>query len=117
MSDYAQVQIYTPPYDFIDNGAAELMLVYETPAGAPASPVFYFDGGSAVLKRGAGQFVVFPFIDSAVRKLLNRGGKITVAEMDGEEIARSYETDILSGRPRDLPSDGRNENIGQKENG
>lgn len=112
MNDSAQARFYTPPYDFIDNGAAELMLVCETVPENPDSPLFYFDGEKAVLKRKTGQFIVFPFIESAVKKLLDGIEKIMMTEMNGAEIVRVYEAAVRFVGPDELPAAGKKENIG-----
>ena len=114
MTDSEHDQFYTPPYDFIDNGAAELMLIYEAVPENPDSPFFYFDGEKAVLKRKTGQSVVFPFIESAVKKLLDGGKKIMITEMNGEEIVRVYEAAVRFVGPDELPATGKKENIGKK---
>lgn len=112
MNDSAPARFFTPPYDFIDNGESELMLVCETVPEDPEAPLFYFDGRQAVLKRRTGQFIVFPFIENAVKKLLGGIEKIMMTEMNGAEIVRVYEAAVRFVDPDELPAAGKKENIG-----
>ena len=74
-------------YDWIDNGAGELMLVLNAPAGAPdeESAQFVYDGfAEAMLIRNRRQIIYLPDVCQAVRNMLDKIKIITVAEMSDE---------------------------------
>ena len=74
-------------YDWIDNGAGELMLVLTAPAGAPdeENAQFVYDGcAEAMLVRNRGQIIYLPDVCQAVRNMLDKIKIITVAEMSDE---------------------------------
>jgi hypothetical protein len=74
-------------YDWIDNGAGELMLVLNAPAGTPdeENVQFVYDGfAEAMLVRNRGQIIYLPDVCQAVRNMLDKIKIITVAEMSDE---------------------------------
>lgn len=89
--------IYTLQYDFIDNGAGDLMMVIETAEKSPEKGVFYFDGiFQALFKRREDQLVALPHVTAPVRELLSSIEKIIIAEMDDDdEITEVYEVPVV----------------------
>lgn len=85
-------EILSLQYDFIDNGAGDLMMVLEKAENNAESPAFYFDGKSgAMLHRRPDQFIALPYISAEVGKMLKTAEKVLVAEMDSEdEISLVY---------------------------
>jgi hypothetical protein len=85
-------------YDWIDNGAGELMLVLTTPAGAPdeENAQFVYDGfAEAMLVRNRGQIIYLPDVCQAVRNMLDKIKIITVTEMSDENrsiVARNWKS-------------------------
>jgi hypothetical protein len=74
-------------YDWIDNGAGELMLVLTAPAGTAdeENAQFVYDGfAEAMLVRNRGQIIYLPDVCQAVRNMLDKIKIITVAEMSDE---------------------------------
>ena len=59
MNDSAHARFFTPPYDFIDNGESELMLVCETVPEEPEAPLFYFDSRFKTQNRAVHRFFLY----------------------------------------------------------
>jgi hypothetical protein len=85
-------------YDWIDNGAGELMLALTAPAGMPdeESAQFVYDGfAEAMLVRNRRQIIYLPDVCQAVRNMLDKIKIITVAEMSDENrriVARNWKS-------------------------
>jgi len=86
------------PYDFIDNGAGELMMVMDVPGAGEADDdlaKFIYDGASqAALIRNSEQIVHIPLIPEEVGKMLNEIKIILITEMEGDEISNVYEAPV-----------------------
>lgn len=89
-------EILSLQYDFIDNGAGDIMMVLERAENNAENPVFYFDGKSgAMLMRRPDQFVALPYIPAEVAKILQNLEKVLIAEMDSEdEISLVYPASV-----------------------
>jgi hypothetical protein len=92
-------------YDFIDNGAGELMLVMDKceDAADDENARFVYDGfAEAMVVRNSGQIVHLPIVVEAVRDMLEEIKIILITEMDGALIDDVYEApvEILN---KDLP--------------
>jgi hypothetical protein len=60
-------------YDFIDNGAGELMMVMDAPEGVAddENAMFVYDGAAqAMLVRNDGQIVRLPVLPTEIRDML-----------------------------------------------
>jgi hypothetical protein len=94
-------------YDWIDNGAGELMLVLTAPAGTPdeENAQFVYDGfAEAMLVRNRGQIIYLPDVCQAVRNMLDKIKILLVTEMDGDDIADVYEVPIeILKKPLPIP--------------
>jgi len=76
-------------YDFIDNGAGDLMLIMEPPEGHSDDDdaKFIFDGNSeGMLVRNSGQTVYLPVLPEAICKMLQKLEFILVAEKEAYDI-------------------------------
>jgi hypothetical protein len=92
-------------YDFIDNGAGELMMVMDKCEGEAddENAKLIYDGfAEAMLVRSSGQIVHLPILVEAVRNMLEEIKVVLVTEMDGDNIDDVYEApiEILN---KDLP--------------
>ena len=84
-------------YDFIDNGAGELMLVMGKCEGDAddENARFVYDGfAEAMVVRNSGQIVHLPIVVEAVRDMLEEIKILLVTEMDGDDIADVYEAPV-----------------------
>lgn len=79
-------------YDFLDNGAGDVMLVADASAGDPENPVFSFiSEKQAVLRRRLDQILPIPYIPAKILKLLADSKTVLVTEMTAEdEIGAVY---------------------------
>ena len=92
-------------YDFIDNGAGELMMIIGMSEGEAdeENAKFVYDGfAEAMLVRNSGQIVHLPIVVEAIRNMLEEVKVVLVTEMDGDDIYDVYEApiEILN---KDLP--------------
>jgi len=96
--DYSNERLYAhTAYDWIDNGAGELMLVMDKVDGIADddNAKIIFDGfHEAMLIRNDNQIIHLPIVVEAVRDMLNKLDKILVTEMDGDDIDDVYEAAI-----------------------
>ena len=84
-------------YDFIDNGAGELMLIIDKSEGEAddENAKFVYDGfAEAMVVRNSGQIVHLPIVVQAVRDMLEEIKMILVTEMDGDDIYDVYEAQV-----------------------
>lgn len=97
MSEQKLPDIFTLQYDFIDNGAGDLMLVVESLDGAPQKPAVYFDGFfQALFKRRDDQLIPLPHVTKPVREMMSSYERILITEMDDDdEITEVYEAPII----------------------
>ena len=96
--DYDEDEYVHISYDYIDNGAGELMIVMDQPKGAAddENAKVIFDGfHEAMLLRNHNQVVHLPIVPEAVREMLNSLEKILVTEMDDRDIADVYEAEVV----------------------
>jgi len=88
-------------HDYIDNGAGDLMVLIEPPAGIAQDDDsrFIFDGMTdAMLIRNNGQIIYLPCLHEDVIKLIKKCKDVLVAEMqdyDLQEIAASIKKKIM----------------------
>jgi hypothetical protein len=97
-------------YDFIDNGAGELMLVMDAPEGEADddnAKIVYDGKAQAMLVRSSSQIVRLPILAAEVRSMLEDGRKkILVTEMNGEEINDVYEAKLeILNAPLPIPEE------------
>ncbi|MCL2184456.1 MAG: hypothetical protein FWB86_01185 [Treponema sp.] len=86
-------QYFAVRHDYIDNGAGDLMVLVEPPAGeAQDDDVrFIFDGiADAMLIRNNDQIIYLPCLNEAVIKIIRNCKDILVAEM------QDYDLQIIS---------------------
>jgi len=97
--DYDNEGLYVhTAYDWINNGAGELMLVMDKTGGIADddNAKILFDGfQEAMLVRSDSQIVHLPIVAEAVREMLEKLEKILVTEMDGEDIDDVYEAQVV----------------------
>lgn len=98
-------EVLTLQYDFIDNGAGDVMMVLQKAQNNAENPVFYFDGNSgAMLMRRPDQFIALPYISGETGKMLQKLEKILVAEMDSDdEISLVYPAPVSVTEEGKLP--------------
>ena len=92
--NYTSHEPYSSPYvlgayDFIDNGAGELMLIMEPPEGEEDDDAakFIYDGTlEAMLVRNSEQTVYLPILQEAVRKMLPKLKFVLVVEKKDYDI-------------------------------
>ena len=91
----SEIEYLNVSYDFIDNGAGELMMVMDAPEGAADddnAKIVYDGKAQAMLVRSSSQIVRMPIITAEVRDMLADGrDKILVTEMNGDDIHDVYE--------------------------
>ena len=107
MADIKYVEV---SYDFIDNGAGELMMVMDKPEGMADddnAKVVYDGDAQAMLVRNAGQIVRMPVLVTEIRNMLKDGRKmILVTEMDGDDIDDVYEAQVeVLNAPLPIPAE------------
>ncbi|MDR0502061.1 MAG: hypothetical protein LBH16_01940 [Treponema sp.] len=97
--DYDNEDLYVhTAYDWIDNGAGELMLVMDKTAGMADDDnarILYDGFHEAMLIKNGSQIVHLPLVAEAVREMLEKLEKILVTEMDGEDIDDVYEAQVV----------------------
>ncbi|MCL2180104.1 MAG: hypothetical protein FWB83_03165 [Treponema sp.] len=97
MKEYIDEQFVYTSYDWIDNGAGELMLVIDKVDGIADddNAKIIFDGfHEAMLVRNDDIIVHLPIVVEAVRDMLQEIKKILVTEMDGDDIDDVYEAEV-----------------------
>ena len=92
-------QYFHVSYDFIDNGAGELMIVmdapdYETEADDENAKFIYDGFAEAMIIRNSEQIVHLPILVEHVRDMLNKIEIILVTEMNGDEMHNVYEAKV-----------------------
>jgi hypothetical protein len=106
----ANIQYVDVSYDFIDNGAGELMMVMDKAEGTAddEKALIIYDGeAQAMLIRNCSQIVRIPLLTTEVRAMLKDGRKILlVTEMDGEDIDNVYEVQLeVLNAPLPIPTE------------
>jgi len=94
--DNESIYLHTA-YDWIENGAEELMLVMDAVEGTADddNAKIIFDGfHEAMLIRSGNQIIHLPIVAEAVREMLKDIEKILVTEMDGDDIDDVYEAEV-----------------------
>ena len=105
-----KIEYLRPSYDFIDDGADDLMLVMDACEGTAddENAQFIYDGKSeAMLIRSNGQIVYLPIVAEPVREMLTDGRTILlVTEMDGDDIDDVYEAQLtVTNEPLPIPQE------------
>ena len=94
-------------YDFIDNGAGEMMLIMDKCEGEAdgENARFVYDGfAEAMLVRNSGQIVHLPILVKPVRDMLEEIKMVLVTEMDDDDIDDVYEAPIeILNNPLPIP--------------
>jgi hypothetical protein len=108
MSDIKYVEV---AYDFIDNGAGELMMVMDAPEGVAdddSAKIVYDGNRQSMLVRNNEQIVLMPVLPAEIRTMLADGrNSILVTEMNGDDIGDVYEAQIeVLNAPLPIPAEG-----------
>ncbi len=78
-------------YNILQNEAGEILLIIDQRRGGPENPRFVYDGGErALLYRSRESAVFLNSIAVGARGPLKSVDEISVAEVDGDEVAREY---------------------------
>ena len=82
---------YDKKYEILSNEAGEVLIIIGCRQGNPEEPKIVYDGGSAVLLyRNRESSVFLTQVNEAARQPIQYVDKITIAEIDGDEVIREY---------------------------